>query len=36
VVKMRIPSEVQEILKRKAYHEQKAFYLKQLLEKTIH
>ncbi|MBW2997632.1 hypothetical protein KY349_04805 [Candidatus Woesearchaeota archaeon] len=30
---MRIPSEVQEILKRKAYHEQKAFYLKQLLEK---
>lgn len=30
---MRIPSEVQEILKRKVYHEQKAFYLKQLMEK---
>ncbi len=30
---MRIPGEVQEILKLKMYHEQKAFRLKQLLEK---
>ena len=28
----RIPSEVQEILKRKIYHEQKAFHLKKLLD----
>ena len=33
--KMRIPSEVQEILKRKIYHEQKAFYLKELLKNHV-
>jgi tetratricopeptide (TPR) repeat protein len=31
---MKIPSEVQSILKRKMYHEQKIFHLKQLLEKN--
>ena len=30
---MRIPSEVREILKRKIYHEQKVFHLKQLMQK---